>query len=89
MRRVFGSAVSNILGQNLVPSTMLKFYTAISIALEMWEPRFQVRRFEYPASENSADHLRQGMIGIRMIGDYRPRALDGDFTVESVRTISM
>lgn len=89
MRRNFGSAVPGVLGKNLVPSTLLKFYTAVAIALELWEPRFRVRKFEYPQGENGADQMRQGKIGIRMIGDYRPRALEGDFTVEAVKTVTI
>jgi phage baseplate assembly protein W len=53
MRRNFGSAVPSVLGKNLVPSTMLKFMTAATIAIELWEPRFRVRKFIYPATENS------------------------------------
>lgn len=89
MRRNFGSAVPGVLGKNLVPSTLLKFYTAVAIALELWEPRFRVRKFEYPQGENGADQMRQGKLGIRMIGDYRPRALEGDFTVEAVKTVTI
>ena len=89
MRRSFGAVVPGLLGQNLTPSTLLRFYTAIAIAIEIWEPRFRVRRFDYPPSENSADHLRQGRIGIRMVGDYRPRALSGDMTIEAVRTVAL
>ena len=89
MRRSFGAAVPGLLGQNLTPSTLLRFYTAIAIAIEIWEPRFRVRRFEYSSTENSADLLRQGRIGIRMVGDYRPRALSGDMTIEAVRTVAL
>lgn len=89
MRRTFGSAVPGVLGQNLTPSTLLKFYTAIAIAIAIWEPRFRVRSFVYPNNENSPDYLRQGKIGIRMVGDYRPRALQGDFTVEAVKTVNV
>lgn len=89
MIRVFGSAVPRVLGKNLTPSTMLKFYVAIAIALELWEPRFRVRRFEYPPAENGPDKMRRGRIGIRLVGDYMPRALQGDFTVEAVKTVSV
>jgi phage baseplate assembly protein W len=89
MRRVFGSAVPRVLGKNLVPETMLKFYMAVAIAIELWEPRFRVRRFEYPSREDGPDNMRQGKIGIRMIGDYMPRALEKDFTVEAVRTVAL
>jgi len=89
MRRDFGSAVPGLLGKNLVPSTMMKFYMAIAYAIEAYEPRFRVRRFDWPENQNSPDKLRQGQIGIRMIGDYRPRALQGDFTVESVKEVRL
>lgn len=89
MRRTFGAAVPGLLGQNLTPSTLLRFYTAIAIAIELWEPRFRVRRFEYPGPENGPDDLRQGRLGIRMVGDYRPRALLGDLSVETVRTVTL
>jgi phage baseplate assembly protein W len=89
MRRNFGSAVPNVLGQNLTPSTMLKFMTAFAIAIEVWEPRFRVRQFVYPENENSADNMGEGKIGLRMIGDYMPNALDGDFSVSAVQTVSL
>lgn len=89
MRRVFGSAVPRVLGKNLVPETMLKFYVAVAIAIELWEPRFRVRRFDYPGGANGPDNMRQGKIGNRMIGDYMPRALDKDYTVEAVRTVAL
>ena len=81
MRRNFGSAIPFILGQNLTPSTMLKFYTAIAIGVELWEPRFRVRRVSLPADLNSALQLRSGQIGLRIDGDYRPNALVGDVSV--------
>ena len=89
MRRVFGSAVPRVLGKNLVPDTMLKFYMAVAVAIELWEPRFRVRRFDYPGATNSPEDMRQGRIGIRMIGDFMPRALEKDFTVEAVRTVAL
>ena len=89
MRRVFGSAVPRVLGKNLVPDTMLKFYMAVAVAIELWEPRFRVRRFEYPGAQNSPDAMRQGRIGVRMIGDFMPRALEKDFTIEAVRTVAL
>lgn len=82
MRRVFGSVIPGLLGKNMTPATVLKFYTAIVIAIEMWEPRFKVRKISYPGQTNSEQLLRQGRFGFRLDGDYRPRALDEDFTVE-------
>ena len=88
MRRTFGSAIPGLLGhENLTPSTLLKFYTAMAIAVELWEPRFRIRGFDYPAKKNNPDGVRQGKLGITMRGDYRPRALEGDLTVESVKEV--
>jgi phage baseplate assembly protein W len=81
MRRAFGSAVPGLLGKNLTPNTVARFYIAIILAVELWEPRFRVRQVGYPASTNSTDNLKQGKFGLRLFGDYRPNALDGDFTV--------
>jgi phage baseplate assembly protein W len=89
MRRVFGSAVPRVLGKNLTPETMLKFYMAVAGAIELWEPRFRVRRFDYPGATNSPEDLRQGKIGVRMIGDFMPRALEKDFTIEAVRMVAL
>jgi phage baseplate assembly protein W len=82
MRRTFGSAIPGLLGQSLTPQTLLKFYTAIAIAVELWEPRFRVRLIAYPKDTNAPLKMRQGKLGVRLLGDYRPRALEGDFTVE-------
>ena len=87
MRRIFGSAVSGLLGKNLEPSTIARFYAAIIIAVELWEPRYRVRRITYPTSQNNEELLRQGRFGFELEGDYRPRALQGDFTVEQVRSV--
>ena len=89
MRRDFGSQVPGLLGKNLTPQTMMRFYTAIAIAIAIWEPRFRVIRFVHPISENNPNKLRQGQIGFRMLGEYRPRALSGDLTVESTRTVDV
>ena len=88
MRRNFGSAVPGLLGRNMVPSTVLRFYLAIAIAIELWEPRFRVRKFSHPGSSNSADGLGQGRLGIRIDGDYLPNALEGDKTVVIPQTLT-
>ena len=89
MRRDFGSAVPGLLGQNLVPATMLKMFTAMALAVELWEPRLRIKKFDYPLPENTGHKMRQGQIGISMTCEYRPRALQGDLTVESVRTVTL
>ncbi len=85
MRRAFGSAVPGLLGRNFVPQTVLKFFTVIAIAIDLWEPRFKVRRFSLP--NTTASGMQQGILSVRIEGDYRPRALQGDMTVERSGTL--
>lgn len=82
MRRLYGSAVPGLLGKNLTPRILSNFRMAIAIAIELWEPRFRVLYIMLPSATNSPMGLRQGKLGIKLIGEYRPRALEGDFTVE-------
>ena len=90
MRRTFGAQVSALLGrENMTSAALLRFATAVAIALELWEPRFRLRSMELPERTNSPARLRQGQIGLRLVGDYRPRALDGDYTVERPEAIDI
>jgi len=81
MRRTFGSAVPGLLGRNLTPKTIHRFVVAFVVAIELWEPRFKVRKLGLSGKSTSAPGARQGKIGILIEGDYRPNALEGDFTV--------
>jgi hypothetical protein len=90
MRRLFGSAVPGLLGKNLVPVTMSRFFTAIILAIELWEPRFRVTQIVYPQPQNSPDTLRVGKIEFSIVGVYMPNALKGDFTPSPIpRTIKI
>lgn len=84
MRRWFGSAVPQILGQNMVPSTVLKFWTAICIAVDLWEPRYRITQI-VPAG--SPEEMRRGALKFELRGVYMPRGHLGDKTPESVRSI--
>jgi hypothetical protein len=84
MRREFGSSIPALLGaSNVTQPALLRFCMAIILAVSLWERRFAIRRFAFPEAFNTPELRRQGKIGIRLIGDYMPRALDGDFTVEN------
>ena len=85
----FGSSIPKLLGQNLVPSTILKVYMAIAIAVELWEPRFRVRRVSLPPTSNNTLNLRQGVLGLRIEGDYRPNALAGDFSISIPKVLTI
>lgn len=83
MRRSVGSNVPQILGRNLRPATLLRFYTAMIAAIEAWEPRLKVKSIRNPVAENTPEAFRAGKVGVKIVADYRPRALEGDFTVEN------
>lgn len=76
LRRWFGSLVPKVLGENIDPSTMLQFFTALYAALA-FEPRFTVSNIQVLST---ADELRAGKLRLYLVGVYRPRALLGDFT---------
>lgn len=90
MRRTFGNPAMGLLGrENLTPQTIMRFAMALILSCELWEPRFRIRFVTPPSDSNSAEDIEQGRFGLKIVGDYRPRALQGDFTVESVETISL
>ena len=44
LRRWFGSFVPKLLGEPMVPSTVLRFFTAVCTAIDLWEPRYKVQK---------------------------------------------
>lgn len=85
MRRTFGSAVPALLGRaNLTKPELLRFYTAIHIALALWEPRLRSLRAFYPKTQNTPEGARQGRLGLRIRAKYFPNALHGDLTSDVV-----
>ncbi len=79
MRRWFGSFVPKLLGENMVPSTILRFWTAICVAIDLWEPRYRVTQI-VPAG--SPEEMRTGSIKFEVRGVYMPRGHLGDKTPE-------
>jgi uncharacterized protein len=87
MRRWFGAIGAAILGRLLVPRTILIFTTALTVALELWEPRFKVTRVI--TDGNTTDKLRLGELSLIIEGEYRPRGHLGDTRSEGVRRVSL
>jgi phage baseplate assembly protein W len=77
MRRWFGSGVPQLLGNNLVPSTILRFCSAICVAVELWEPRYRVTQI---VVSGNPEAVRAGHVGLRIDGVYLPRGHLGDGT---------
>jgi phage baseplate assembly protein W len=79
MRRFFGSFVPKILGKPMTPTTIVRFWTAICVAIDMWEPRYRVTRI---IPRGSPDEMRLGNLGFQVEGVYMPRGHLGDKTPE-------
>lgn len=85
MRRWIGSLIPHMLGENLVPPTLLRFFTALYAALG-FEPRFSLEKINILSTP---DELRAGRLRFELVGLYRPRAHLGDYTVEGPRSITL
>ena len=83
MREFYGSMIPAFLGENLNTQTVVPFFTAIAAAVEQWEPRFRIIQI-VPESVG-----RDGRLQVHMEGEYRPRALLGDFTPEGARRVTV
>ena len=82
LARTFGSQVPGILGRNLTPATLAIFWMAIIIAIDLWEPRLRVVQIFYPAPDNAPAAMRLGKLAVAILAEYRPNALEGDFTTD-------
>lgn len=81
MRAWFGSEVAENLGRPLNLETGLRVRQALTVAAELWEPRFAVKRCAF------VEITASGRAGIRIDGEYRPRGHLGDPTPEGLRTV--
>ena len=82
MREWYGSFVPNLLGRNITPREVTPWFAAVTSAIEQWEPRYRVTRIQI------IDVTRTGELRFFLEGEYRPRAMFGDFTVEGARRIN-
>jgi phage baseplate assembly protein W len=81
MREWYGSFVPNLLGRLITPEEVVPYFAAITSAIEQWEPRFRVTRIQV------VKVTRDGQLHVFLDGEYRPRAVYGDFTPAGTRRI--
>ena len=81
MREWYGSFVPNLLGRLITPDEVVPYFAAITSAIEQWEPRFRVTRIE------AVKVTRDGQLHVFLEGEYRPRAVYGDFTAAGARRL--
>lgn len=83
MRRSYGANSGRLLGEPMMPATILRWRTGIVTALELWEPRFRVLVAYLDSDLDSAETARLGQLrGLVLEGEYRPRGHLGDPTPE-------
>lgn len=81
MREWYGSFVPNILGRLITPQEVTPFFVAVTSAIEQWEPRYRITQIQV------VKVTREGALHFFLNGEYRPRAVFGDFTVEGARRV--
>jgi len=82
IREWYGSFVPNLLGQLITPDEVTPFFVAITSAIEQWEPRFRVTEIKVLKA------TREGALHFYLDGEYPPRAMYDDFTVEGARRVN-
>lgn len=86
MRREFGGGVLELLGRAMTPPLFAAWRQLIATAIDLWEPRFKVRRV---LLGGTVDEVRTGRAALAIEADFRPRGHLGDETVERVVTLSL
>ena len=86
MLREFGAGIVELLGRLMTPRLFGVFQTLLMTGIDLWEPRFRVRRVDL---SGTVDEIRTGRAGFRLEVDWRPNAHRGDDTVEGVRTFGL
>lgn len=81
MREWYGSFVPNILGRLITTQEVMPFLVAVTSAIEQWEPRYRVTQIQV------VKVTRDGKLHFFLDGEYRPRAVFGDFSVEGARRV--
>ena len=76
----YGSDVPSLIDKPGNRETFARFYSAIAVALQNWEPGFRVTQF------NIVDANQDGQFTIEMIGIFYPRGHLGDYSVSENAT---
>lgn len=79
--REFGGGVVELLGRAVTPALFAAWQQLVATAIDLWEPRFKVRRVTL---EGTVDDIRSGIAGISIEADFRPRGHLGDEAVERI-----
>lgn len=82
-REWFGSFVPRALGRTIDPELLVSLSSSIATSIDRFEPRFRVTQI-LPAKVTRAGQLR-----LEIDGEYLPRALLGDETVDGLKKVQV
>jgi phage baseplate assembly protein W len=86
MRREFGAGLIELIGRLVSLQLLMAFQQLIIVAIDLWEPRFKVRRILFLGSE---EQIRLGTAKFGIEVEYRPNGHLGDFSVERLVNFSL
>jgi uncharacterized protein len=94
LRRWVGSFVPHLLGESGTERRVTRFYWAIMVSIELWEPNYRLQRVRIKDREDgsqltSVEELRLGHLSTVNEGVYRPRAHLGDPTPAQRRSVGL
>jgi uncharacterized protein len=98
LRRWVGSYVPYILGENYVKRVVTRFFWAIAVSLDFWEPNYRIKQVHFmgdalanwsPKTLDAVGEYRLGHGIFRTEGVYRPRAHLGDPTPYAQRAVGL
>ena len=98
LRRWVGSYVPYVLGETYVARVVTRFFWAIAVSIDLWEPNYRIKQVYYmgdalsnwsPKTLDAVGEYRLGHGIFRTEGVYRPRAHLGDPTVYQPRAVAL
>jgi uncharacterized protein len=98
LRRWVGSYVPYILGETYVQRVVTRFFWAIAVSIDLWEPNYRIKQVAYmndalaqwsPKTLDAVGEYRLGHGIFRTEGVYRPRAHIGDPSPYQPRAVAL
>lgn len=98
LRRWVGSYVPYILGETYVQRVVTRFFWAIAVSIDLWEPNYRIKQVLYmndalaqwaPKMLDAVGEYRLGHGIFRTEGVYRPRAHLGDSSPYQPRAVAL
>jgi Bacteriophage baseplate protein W len=98
LRRWVGSYVPYILGETYASRVVTRFFWAIAVSIDLWEPNFRIKQVHFmgdalknwtPARLDAVGEYRLGHGIFRTEGIYRPRAHLGDQSPYQPRAVGL